>query len=152
MARFDAATAALDPPFAVVDADAFDANAATIVRLAAGNAQPARLPTPVHPAGLSLLPTEGANEGQTPLAGTGADSLKVGDRVWWRHAKAGQLCEHVGALHVVRRDVIERSVPTYRGEDAPAFLWALRPGAVARGLLPSPTGTSATAQDSLRNK
>jgi D-serine deaminase-like pyridoxal phosphate-dependent protein len=42
--------------------------------------------------------------------------------VWFRHAKAGELCEHVDELHVVRGDAIERTVPTYRGEHAPAFL------------------------------
>jgi D-serine deaminase-like pyridoxal phosphate-dependent protein len=42
--------------------------------------------------------------------------------VWFRHAKAGELCEHVDALHVIRDDRVERAVPTYRGEHAPAFL------------------------------
>ena len=54
--------------------------------------------------------------------GAAADALRPGDRVWFRHAKAGELCEHVDALHLVRGDTIERSVPTYRGEHAPAFL------------------------------
>ena len=39
--RLDAATAALDPPFAVVDLDAFDANAADLLRRAGG--KPVRL-------------------------------------------------------------------------------------------------------------
>ena len=39
--RLDAATAALDPPFAVVDLDAFDANAADLVRR--GGGKPIRL-------------------------------------------------------------------------------------------------------------
>jgi D-serine deaminase-like pyridoxal phosphate-dependent protein len=90
--------------------------------VASGPADPTRQPRPVLPEGLRLLPTEGAGEVQTPLAGTAADALRVGDRVWFRHAKAGELCEHVDELHVVRGDRIERSVPTYRGEHAPAFL------------------------------
>jgi D-serine deaminase-like pyridoxal phosphate-dependent protein len=90
--------------------------------VASGPALPSRLPMPVLPAGLALLGTEGAGEVQTPLTGAVADTLRVGDRVWWRHAKAGELCEHVDMLHVVRGDTIERSVPTYRGEGAPAFL------------------------------
>jgi D-serine deaminase-like pyridoxal phosphate-dependent protein len=65
---------------------------------------------------------EGAGEVQTPLGGAAADALRLGDRVWFRHAKAGELCEHVDTLHVVRGDTIERAVPTYRGESAPAFL------------------------------
>lgn len=90
--------------------------------IASGPAEPSRLPTPVFPPGLRLLSAEGAGEVQTPLAGAAADHLRPGDRVWWRHAKAGELCEHVDTLHIVRGDTIERSVPTYRGDGAPAFL------------------------------
>ena len=73
------------------------------------------------PEGLTLLPTEGAGEVQTPLAGSAADNLRLGDRVWFRHAKAGELCEHVDALHLVRGDASSGSVPTYRGEHAPGL-------------------------------
>jgi D-serine deaminase-like pyridoxal phosphate-dependent protein len=90
--------------------------------IASGPADRTRLPVPVHPAGLALLPSEGAGEVQTPLVGEAGDDLRIGDRVWFRHAKAGELCEHVDELHVVRDDAIERSVPTYRGEHVPAFL------------------------------
>jgi D-serine deaminase-like pyridoxal phosphate-dependent protein len=58
---------------------------------------------------------------QTPLAGAAADGLRPGDRVWFRHAKAGELCEHVDNLHIVRGNAIERSVLTYRS-DGCAFL------------------------------
>jgi D-serine deaminase-like pyridoxal phosphate-dependent protein len=90
--------------------------------IASGPGEPSRLPRPTLPPGLSLLSTEGAGEVQTPLAGAAADTLHPGDRVWWRHAKAGELCAHVDALHLVRGATIERPVPTYRGEGAPAFL------------------------------
>jgi D-serine deaminase-like pyridoxal phosphate-dependent protein len=40
----------------------------------------------------------------------------VGDRVWFRHAKAGELCERVDELHLVDGDRIVDTVPTYRGE------------------------------------
>jgi D-serine deaminase-like pyridoxal phosphate-dependent protein len=90
--------------------------------IASGPAEDARLPRPVFPLGLRLLPAEGAGEVQTPLAGAAASSLRPGDRVWFRHAKAGELCEHVDTLHLVRGQAIERSVPTYRGDGAPAFL------------------------------
>jgi D-serine deaminase-like pyridoxal phosphate-dependent protein len=84
--------------------------------IASGPAEPSRLPTPWLPAGLRLLGTEGAGEVQTPLAGPAADGLRVGDRVWFRHAKAGELCEHVNELHLVEGDRIVDTVPTYRGE------------------------------------
>jgi D-serine deaminase-like pyridoxal phosphate-dependent protein len=90
--------------------------------VASGPGEPTRLPRPVLPTGLKLLRTEGAGEVQTPVTGQAADSLRVGDRVWFRHAKAGELCEHVDALHVVRGAEVEQVIPTYRGENAPAFL------------------------------
>ncbi|WP_373315516.1 alanine racemase [Planosporangium mesophilum] len=88
---------------------------------ASGEAHASRLPTPWLPAGLRLLATEGAGEVQTPLVGPGASGLAVGERVWFRHAKAGELCEHVDALHLVTGDTIAETVPTYRGE-ARSFL------------------------------
>ncbi|GAB3866454.1 amino acid deaminase/aldolase [Nocardioides maradonensis] len=75
-----------------------------------------RLPTPVHPPQLRLTGLEGAGEAQTPLTGRGAKDLRVGDRVWFRHAKAGELCERVEELHLVHRGRLVATVPTYRGE------------------------------------
>ncbi|MGW5671296.1 hypothetical protein ACWEVO_25665, partial [Micromonospora sp. NPDC003776] len=60
--------------------------------------------------------TEGAGEVQTPLAGAAATALRVGDRVWFRHAKAGELCERVNEVHLVDGDTVVSTVPTYRGE------------------------------------
>jgi D-serine deaminase-like pyridoxal phosphate-dependent protein len=40
----------------------------------------------------------------------------VGDRVWFRHAKAGELCERFDTVHVVDGRALTASVPTYRGE------------------------------------
>jgi D-serine deaminase-like pyridoxal phosphate-dependent protein len=89
--------------------------------VASGEAGPTRLPRPVLPGGLRLIGQEGAGEVQTPLIGPGARALKVGDRVWFRHAKAGELCEHVNTLHAVSgADVVDRWL-TYRGEGR-AFL------------------------------
>ena len=34
----------------------------------------------------------------------GADALRPGDRVWFRHAKAGELCEHVNEVQLVDGD------------------------------------------------
>jgi D-serine deaminase-like pyridoxal phosphate-dependent protein len=66
-----------------------------------------------------LTPREGAGEAQTPL--DGADDLRIGDRVWFRHAKAGELCERVNELHLVENGAIVATLPTYRGEGR-AFL------------------------------
>ncbi|HUP99391.1 MAG TPA: amino acid deaminase/aldolase [Aeromicrobium sp.] len=89
--------------------------------VASGAAGTDRLPTPAWPEGLSLTGLEGAGEAQTPLHGRGARELKPGDRVWFRHAKAGELCERVNELHLVADGAIVATVPTYRGEGK-AFL------------------------------
>ncbi|MEV4761089.1 amino acid deaminase/aldolase [Micromonospora chokoriensis] len=89
--------------------------------IASGPAADSRLPRPWLPAGLKLVGTEGAGEVQTPLSGAAAATLRVGDRVWFRHAKAGELCERVNDLHLVEGDTVVASVPTYRGEGQ-AFL------------------------------
>lgn len=89
--------------------------------IASGPAHPSRLPSAALPAGLKLVGAEGAGEVQTPLVGAAADRLRVGDRVWFRHAKAGELCEHVDELHLIDGDEISGTVLTYRGEHQ-AFL------------------------------
>ena len=53
-------------------------------------------------AGLQLLRAEGAGEVQTPLQGRAADGLALGDRVWLRYAKAGEMCERFDELHLRR--------------------------------------------------
>ncbi|MFB6894525.1 alanine racemase [Kitasatospora sp. NPDC056327] len=83
---------------------------------ASGAAGPDRSPVPYLPPGLRYDPMEGAGEVQTPLLGAAADDLLIGDRVWFRHAKAGELCERFAQLHLVEGDAVVRTVPTYRGE------------------------------------
>jgi D-serine deaminase-like pyridoxal phosphate-dependent protein len=84
--------------------------------IASGAPGPDRLPVATYPTGLRWLPTEGAGEVQTPLRGPGAAGLRVGDRVWFRHAKAGEICEHVDVLHAISGDSVADVLPTYRGE------------------------------------
>ena len=83
---------------------------------ASGAAGRDRLPRPVLPVGLRLDAREGAGEVQTPLLGRAAAALRVGDRVWFRHAKAGELCERFDVVHLVSGSSIVETVPTYRGE------------------------------------
>lgn len=75
-----------------------------------------RVPLPVWPPGLSLLSTEMAGEVQTPVTGKAAGALNVGDRVWFRHCKAGELSEHVDAFAMVDDGTTVGTAPTYRGE------------------------------------
>jgi D-serine deaminase-like pyridoxal phosphate-dependent protein len=89
--------------------------------LASGPAQPDRLPEPYLPGGLKLDRQEGAGEVQTPVGGAAAYQLRVGDRVYMRHAKAGELCERFASLYLIEGDAVVDEVPTYRGEGQ-AFL------------------------------
>ena len=83
--------------------------------IASGPAGDDRLPVPWAPPGLSLTGLEGAGEVQTPLVGDEAARLDIGDLVWFRHAKSGEVAEHVRrALLVCGSTVVDR-VPTYRG-------------------------------------
>lgn len=83
---------------------------------ASGPARRDRLPVVVWPEGLRLDAEEGAGEVQTPVLGAAADGLRVGDRVWLRHAKAGEPCERIDRLHVVAGDAVVGTAITYRGE------------------------------------
>ncbi|MEU4036458.1 amino acid deaminase/aldolase [Streptomyces collinus] len=83
---------------------------------ASGAAGPDRLPVPYLPEGLKYDPQEGPGEVQTPLLGSPTDDLLIGDKVWFRHAKAGELCERFGSLHLIEGDAVTATVPTYRGE------------------------------------
>ena len=83
---------------------------------ASGVAGTDRSPVPCLPEGLRYDPQEGAGEVQTPLLGSAADDLLIGDKVWFRHAKAGELCERFAELHLIDGDQVVAVVPTYRGE------------------------------------
>ena len=85
--------------------------------IASGTGTPDRLPRPFRPAGLRLTRVEGAGEVQTPVVGAAADGLAIGDRVWLRHAKGGELAERLTKYHLINpADETLPSVPTYRGE------------------------------------
>lgn len=78
-----------------------------------------RLPLPCWPRGLRLTTREGAGEVQTPVRGRAAARLRVGDRVWFRHAKSGEPLEHaaeVVALAVTDPRGSLTAMRSYRGE------------------------------------
>jgi D-serine deaminase-like pyridoxal phosphate-dependent protein len=81
--------------------------------LASGAADNLRLPTPYLPQGLKLDKNEGAGEVQTPVIGR---EMEIGDKVYFRHAKAGELCERFNTLLLVEGERVVDEVPTYRGE------------------------------------
>ena len=84
--------------------------------LASGVGAKDRMPTPYLPQGLELDALEGTGEVQTPLHGKAADGVRIGDSVYFRHTKAGELCERFNSLFLLQGDAIVDEVPTYRGE------------------------------------
>ncbi len=85
--------------------------------IASGPTGTDRSPVPWAPPGLHLTGLEGAGEVQTPLTGHPAALLAIGDLVWFRHAKSGELFEHVRDVHLVRGETVVDVVPSYRGCD-----------------------------------
>jgi D-serine deaminase-like pyridoxal phosphate-dependent protein len=89
--------------------------------VASGPPVASRQARPVWPEGLHTLSREGTGEVQTPLQGDAARELRVGDRVWFRHAKSGELAERIDRYVLIDGDRIVGESPTYRGEGK-AFL------------------------------
>lgn len=83
--------------------------------VASGPVGASRAPQPFYPAGLRLIPEEGLGEVQTPLRLPPDVRLGLGDLVLFRHAKAGELCEHFTELHTIAGTRRVGTVQTYRG-------------------------------------
>jgi D-serine deaminase-like pyridoxal phosphate-dependent protein len=66
------------------------------------------------PSGLSLFERLGAGEVQTSLRSS--KPLTLGQPVFFRHAKAGELLERFDEVHLLRAGRVEAVVPTYRGQ------------------------------------
>lgn len=84
--------------------------------VASGPPLASRQPLPVWPAGMKTLGREGTGEVQTPLEGGGARDLEIGDRVWFRHSKSGELAERVDRYVLTSGDQLVGEAATYRGE------------------------------------
>jgi D-serine deaminase-like pyridoxal phosphate-dependent protein len=83
--------------------------------IASGPVGKDRAPVPWAPPDLHLTGLEGAGEVQTPLTGSGAHLLQIGDWVWFRHAKSGELAEHTNRAHLLAGEDVVETVPSYRG-------------------------------------
>lgn len=84
--------------------------------IASGPTNKNRQPTPTWPAGLTLIGTEGGGEVQTPVRGKAARDLAIGDHVWMRYAKAGEMCERFNSIELIDAAGTRTTTPTYRGE------------------------------------
>lgn len=89
--------------------------------VASGAAGPDKLPQVYLPHGARLLPLEGAGEVQTPVRYSGPIKVALGDPVFLRHSKAGELCERFTHLLLVSGGSVVDEVTTYRG-DGQCFL------------------------------
>ncbi len=83
---------------------------------ASGVAGPDKQPRPYLPVGARLTSLEGAGEVQTPIRYEGPIALQLGDPIFMRHAKAGELCERFTHLLFVSNGSIVDEVTTYRGD------------------------------------
>ena len=84
--------------------------------LASGAIGDDRAPIVHHPAGLTPLAMEGWGEVQTPLqVPPGVAIPEVGDAVFFRHAKAGELFERFGDVHLFRGPEAVGTWRSYRG-------------------------------------
>ncbi len=82
--------------------------------IASGSAGPDKLPRPWLPPTARLLPHEGAGEVQTPVHIPHPPAfLRPGEPLYFRHAKAGELCQRFPILHLVRRDKLTGFYSTY---------------------------------------
>lgn len=84
--------------------------------IASGSTDANKQPVPYLPAGSALTDLEGAGEVQTPIVYRGPEKLSLGDPIFLRHSKAGELCERFTDLHLISQGKIVETVPTYRGE------------------------------------
>lgn len=82
--------------------------------VASGSANPDKLPRPWLPPTARLLSHEGAGEVQTPVFIPDPPTfLRPGEPLYFRHAKAGELCQRFPVLHLVRRDRLTGFYSTY---------------------------------------
>lgn len=80
-----------------------------------------KLPEIFLPTGASLTKNEGVGEVQTPIIYKGPIPLQHGDPIFFRHSKAGELCERFQSLYIIKNGHIVDEFRTYRG-DGQCFL------------------------------
>lgn len=83
--------------------------------IASGETGLDRSPVVFMPDALSPISTEGFGEVQTPLKGAAARSQKIGDAVFFRPAKAGEIAEHFDEYALLSQGKIVSRAKTYRG-------------------------------------
>ncbi|GIV42976.1 MAG: amino acid aldolase [Bacteroidia bacterium] len=82
--------------------------------IASGSIGVEKQPKAFLPKDLKFLKDEGFGEVQTPFYSK--NPLKIGECIFLRHAKAGELCERFQSIYIFDNEKIIDQVPTYRGE------------------------------------
>jgi len=85
--------------------------------IASGAISSDKQPLPYLPEGIELIPQEGTGEVQTPVINKSSAQLHLGDPIFFRHSKAGELCERFKSIYLVAGGKIVEEVRTYRGEE-----------------------------------
>ena len=75
-----------------------------------------KVPSPYLPSGMELIKNEGAGEVQTPLKMPAGFTIELGKPVFFRHAKAGEVCERFNEIIILSKGSVIERVKTYRGE------------------------------------
>ncbi|MCX7743978.1 MAG: amino acid deaminase/aldolase [Flavobacteriales bacterium] len=83
--------------------------------IASGEVGVIKQPVPYLPEGIKTISTEGFGEVQTPIRYNGKVSLQVGDPLFFRHAKAGELMERFNKIYFIKEGKIVDEELTYRG-------------------------------------
>jgi D-serine deaminase-like pyridoxal phosphate-dependent protein len=83
--------------------------------IASGETSPDKSPVPFLPDGMNMVSNEGFGEVQTPVKYTGSEEIQLGDPLFFRSAKAGEIAEHFREYILIRNNKIIDRVPTYRG-------------------------------------
>jgi D-serine deaminase-like pyridoxal phosphate-dependent protein len=75
-----------------------------------------KMPKVFSPKGLICEPNEMFGEVQTPFKNKGEIKLEIGDPVFLRHAKSGELLERFNEIHILEKNKITKKWKSYRGE------------------------------------
>ncbi len=84
--------------------------------VASGGTGRDKQPSPYLPEGAKLIGQEGGGEVQTPVVYNGRERIRLGDPIFMRYAKAGEMCERFNGLLAIAGGQIIDELPTYRGE------------------------------------
>ena len=85
--------------------------------VASGSVGRDKAPVIMSPKGAELLTNEMAGEVQTPIEYKGNQKIELGDPIFFRHSKAGELLERFKEFYLVRDNKIIGTWKSYRGEE-----------------------------------